>query len=380
MRGERRGRRSERGRGGRTVSGSTERPMSGPVMRERQVVSDDRSAGPPARDPSPGPPWVAPTGVSVVVVADHPARWAGLAAGVAALANQTRRPDEVIVVVDGSDELLGRASVELGTVAEVVASRAPGGEAALETGAARAGGDVVAFLEDAIPRVDWVEQLLAAYGPDVAGVAGRARPMWDVPPPAWYPLGRRPTGGVAHGADGAGPDIGDPDLPPAVMSVRRSVLAAVGGPVGLASSAADGGGPAALAARVRAVWPSARLVVEPSVVVEHGVRVERRWLRTFVARCWTDGRTPPGPAGDRSGVGAELTAALRLGLRDTVGGRWSGLGRAGAALVGLVIRAAGSPARRRAGRPAPSGDPAVAAPVIDADRAPTGPERPRIDV
>ena len=92
-----------------------------------------------------------------------------------ALGRQTLKPDEVIVVDGASDD--GSAEAAARFPVTVIRSPQPlsAGEAR-NLGLARAAGEIVAFTDaDAVPRYDWVHNILGAFRrwPDAAGVGGR---------------------------------------------------------------------------------------------------------------------------------------------------------------------------------------------------------------
>ena len=97
-----------------------------------------------------------------------------------ALREQTYREFEVIVVngpsVDGTDEMLE----SLNTRVRVAACQEASLGLSRNTGVAIASGEIVAFIDDdAIPRADWIETLVAPYkNSTVAAVGG---PVFDVP-------------------------------------------------------------------------------------------------------------------------------------------------------------------------------------------------------
>lgn len=119
-----------------------------------------------------------PTGVSVVINTlnrrDH------LERTLLALRDQTYPRFEVIVVngpsTDDSDEMLRsfEASARLATCTEACLG------ISRNIGVAMAAGDIVAFTDDdAIPRPDWLDLLVAAY--DEVDVAAAGGPVFDVP-------------------------------------------------------------------------------------------------------------------------------------------------------------------------------------------------------
>ena len=94
-----------------------------------------------------------------------------------ALATQTVAPDRVVIVVrDGDDETeetVSRLQAEVLPLEQAVV-REPGAVAAIEAGLAHCTEEVVAHTDDdAVPHSDWLECLLASYGPGIGGVGGR---------------------------------------------------------------------------------------------------------------------------------------------------------------------------------------------------------------
>jgi glycosyltransferase involved in cell wall biosynthesis len=112
--------------------------------------------------------------VSVVV----PARDAAgtLGATLTGLAAQSRAPDEVIVVDDGSSDATVALAEASAVVTRVVRGRGEGPGAARNAGAAVAAGDVLAFLDaDCVPEPGWLAAGLGALA-QADLVQGRTTP------------------------------------------------------------------------------------------------------------------------------------------------------------------------------------------------------------
>jgi len=144
-------------------------------------------------------------GVSVVVPTYR--RLDRLGACLEGLRAQSRRPDEVVVVVHISDEasasLVGRLH---GAWRELRCARVdrPGLVAALNCGLAAAGGAIVAFVDDdAVPTIGWLERIVQTFERDdrVAAVGGS-----DLIFHEGRILGPEPRRGVAR--LGRGPRVG----------------------------------------------------------------------------------------------------------------------------------------------------------------------------
>jgi glycosyltransferase involved in cell wall biosynthesis len=108
--------------------------------------------------------------VSVVVPAYNAE--ATLGRCLAALSKQTRPPDEIIVVDDGSTD--GTAELARRHGVRVIGQANAGAAAARNAGAQAAQGDLLLFTDaDCAPAPDWVERMAAAFAdPSVAGAKG----------------------------------------------------------------------------------------------------------------------------------------------------------------------------------------------------------------
>ena len=168
--------------------------------------------------------------ISVVVCCYTLDRWHDLAAAVGSLRIQSRRPLEVVLVVDNNAALSPRASRELPGVRVVDSTGERGLSAARNTGVAAARGEIVAFLDDdAVAAVDWLERLAAPYADEmVVAVGGRVVARWDTVRPRWMP----PTFDWVVGCTYEGHPVTATEVRNPIganMSVRRSVLERLGG-------------------------------------------------------------------------------------------------------------------------------------------------------
>lgn len=107
--------------------------------------------------------------VSVIIPAYNAA--ATLEECLRACLNQTRKPDEVIVVDDGSTDGTAEAARALGV--RCVRQERAGPAAARNRGARETRGDILVYTDsDCVPEPDWLEALTAPFAEGVAGVGG----------------------------------------------------------------------------------------------------------------------------------------------------------------------------------------------------------------
>ena len=305
-----------------------------------------------------------PTTVSVVVCTYTVRRWPELAAGVASVVGQLGPGDEVVVVVDHSDEVLARATAELDPVVRVVAnSHGQGLSGARNTGVDTATGDVVAFLDDdALPPAGWLEALRAPVtDPATTGVAGGVEPAWEGGrAPRWFPM----EFGWVVGCDyvGLAPDGAQVRNPiGASMALRREPLVAAGGfseLVGRVGALPVGCEETELAIRLAQRDPAVRIVRAATHPVAHLVPADRQRLRYFVSRCWHEGRSKAVLVrllGSQQGLASErayTTRTLPLGmlrhLAALARGDLAGPARAAVLVLGLLATSLGFVSGRRA--------------------------------
>ena len=95
---------------------------------------------------------------------------------------------EVIVVDNGGgvEDLAQSAGADV-----VMREREPGASRARNTGWHAASSELIAFLDDdAVAANDWLQQALRVYNERnqaVEAMGGPALPLWDTPPPGWFP-------------------------------------------------------------------------------------------------------------------------------------------------------------------------------------------------
>lgn len=275
--------------------------------------------------------------MNVTVVVPSYRRPAELERCLGALAAQSRRVDEVVVVRRADDDGTRAVAAAAGEpVRQVIVTR-PGVLAAMREGAEAARGDAIGFVDDdASPRPDWLARLLPYLEePQVGGAGGR-----DVVPTPTQTSARSAEVGVVTGwgrlvgnhhlAQGAARDV--TVLKGANMLWRREALVL---PVGLRGAGAEVHYEVALCLRARALgW---RLVFDPDARVDHEP----------AARFDADQRRRPAPRAARDAA-YNLVMALDVGgPRLTRRRAVYGLGVGDRAVPG-VVRAGAAVAQRDA--------------------------------
>jgi len=324
--------------------------------------------------------------VSVVIACHTDKREKLLARAVHSVLEQRPKALEVIVVVDHNPSLLENLQARLsgglpGASEDPAPSDAPrvvvlpnrsrrGASGARNTGAAAAGGELVAFLDDdAAARPGWLAALVAALAhPGVIGAGGLVKADWASGQPGWFP-------GEFGWVVGATYDGAPTRLRPVRngwaenMIVRRADFEAVDGfRAGFGKLGAHSR-PEDTDLCIRMQTAGGRWLFQPAAVVTHHVPAERATTGFFLRRCWHEGRGKaelarllPDPRAAHTEEGTYLRRVLPRGLARHLGrflrtGRAHHLARATMLVAGLGATIAGYGWQRVVDRRSPAARP-----------------------
>lgn len=300
---------------------------------------------------------------SVVICAHTLDRWGELQRAVASVSAQSRAPEEIILVIDNNEALRARAAREINGVTVLANAGPPGLSGGRMTGAGHATTSVIAFLDDdAAADPCWLEDLLEAYrDPAVLGAGGPVVPLWQTPPPSWFPA----EFGWVVGCTYAGMHVQDGRIRNPIganMSVRADVLRRAGGftsdlgrrKLGFSvSGRARFGGKAEsceeteLCIRASRLYPGGYWAYRRRARVHHVVPAQRATWTYFVQRCLIEGTAKAvlrNLAGAGDGLKSEqryvrevLPRAVASELMAAMRGKFDAARRAGAIVAGFSL-------------------------------------------
>lgn len=292
--------------------------------------------------------------ISVIICAYTEKRWNQLLAAVESAQRQTSPAMEIIVVVDHNPALMERARSSFSNIVLLENREARGLAGARNTGIAAAQGDIIAFLDDdAVAQPNWLQMLSEGYREQsVAGVGGVLEPLWPNGRPAWFPDEFDWVVGCTYRGL---PEEAAPirNLIGANMSFRREVFKEVKfySGIGHTGSRPFGGSDPDFCIRVTQRWPEKIFLYEPKAHVYHHVDEKRTHWSYFCLRCYNEGLSKAlltRRVGAQKGLSSERKYTLQTlpkgalqGLKDTLRGDISGLGRTAAIVTGLFVTTAG---------------------------------------
>jgi glucosyl-dolichyl phosphate glucuronosyltransferase len=294
---------------------------------------------------------------SVIICAYTEDRWDQICAAIDSVGKQNLPSSEIILVIDHNPALFQRAEAAFSDVTVVENQEAQGLSGARNTGAARAQGDIIAFLDDdAVAHEDWLRFLAASYeNPQIVGVGGLTLPRWQTARPAWLPeefywvigcnyLGMAPSGTPVRNLIGAN------------MSFRGEAFNLVEGGFVTGIGRTSTGRPLGceeteFCIRLAQRAPGTMFVMDHRAMIWHFVSDSRCTVSYFLSRCFAEGISKAQVAasvGSGDGLSAErayTTRTLPLGvIRGTIDlfrGDVAGAGRAAAIIAGLGMTSFG---------------------------------------
>jgi glycosyltransferase involved in cell wall biosynthesis len=292
--------------------------------------------------------------ISVVICAYTMERWDDLVRAVESVRRQTTPPLEIIIVVDGNEQLRARAELAFPALTVLPNAHGAGLSGGRGTGAAAARGAIVAFLDDdAIAEPGWLEELCRAYeDPDVLGAGGSVEPLWREPAPRWFPAEFNwvvgcSYAGMAHEDGRIRNPIGTN------MSVRAEVLLRTGGfadelaRLNRGSAMSGTAEETEFAIRAARLHPGGYWAYRPQARVRHVVPPHRATLGYFFDRCRVEGSakailsgltgSDEGLRSERSYVRSTLPRAVARELASALRGRADGLAKAAVIVGGLAV-------------------------------------------
>ena len=228
--------------------------------------------------------------VSVIVSVYSKERLPHVIDCIGSLKVQTLPPREIILVLDPDEDLTRFYRLKVSKDVRIVVSKSWGLSNARNAGVKHASGEIVAFIDDdAVADERWLERLVTAYNdPDVMGVGGLIRPLWEMDQPAWFPAELNWIIGCSY--------KGLPEQRASVrnpigcnMSFRREIFEKVGyfrTDVGRFGKTLLAGEEPEISMRILNHIPNSRIIYEPSAIVNHRVSRNRvspqyMWRRSF---------------------------------------------------------------------------------------------------
>lgn len=171
--------------------------------------------------------------VSAIIGTHNPDSYQNLIEAVDSLLEQTHHELEIIIVVDGSEELYERVVTDYAdqeAIRAVLLKENVGVCGARNAGIGVARGDTIAFLDDdAVAERRWIENLLSTYQEyDAVAVGGKVIPLWLRARPDYLPEELHWLVGITHDgfADEKVAEVRNTFGPN--MSFRREVFEEIG--------------------------------------------------------------------------------------------------------------------------------------------------------
>ena len=289
--------------------------------------------------------------VSFVICCYSDERWPLLVNAIRSCLAQEPPARDVVVVVDYNESLLARVRKHFPKVTAVQNAERKGLSGARNTGIAAANGNIIVFLDDdAVAAPSFGARLAEPMvDPKVIGTGGMSVPAWEDTPPRWFPEEFYWTVGCTHrGVPRTARVVRNPFG--GAMAIRREAFERVGGfrsDLGRIDAIPLGCEETEWCIRAAQATPGGIFMHQPSAIMHHFVPMKRLTWSYFLSRCLAEGYSKAmvsrfvgpedGLSSERSYVLSILTTGVFAGLRDTLKGDVSGLGRVAAITAGLAV-------------------------------------------
>jgi glucosyl-dolichyl phosphate glucuronosyltransferase len=233
--------------------------------------------------------------VSVIICCYSLKRFSDIIKAIDSVCSQTKKPHEIIVVVDHNPELLNLLKPNLSSGIKLILSKeVPGLSGARNTGIRAAGGEIIAFLDDdAVAEKDWLEKLASAFEDSrVMAAGGKTLPIWPKGSlPFWFPeelywiigctyKGFALRGNIVRNVFGGN------------MALRKSVFEKIGlfnSEVGRVGTSAGCGEETEICLRISVTIPGAIILYEDHAVINHKVSRQRLTWNYLLQRSYNEG-------------------------------------------------------------------------------------------
>lgn len=231
--------------------------------------------------------------VSVVISTYTEDRFEDVKRCVESLKNQTRSPDEMILILDPVERLVNFYRSRMGEEVKIVKSFGFGLSNARNRGVEVAQGDIIAFIDDdAWADKKWLENLTKNFEDEKVWVAGgKILPVFDKKRPRW--LAKELDWVVGCTYEGMPEEKVEVRNPiGANMAFRREVFDITGKfrtEFGRYGKKLLGSEETELCMRLKKLRPDLKIVYDPSAVVYHRVPESRVKLRYVLRRAYYEG-------------------------------------------------------------------------------------------
>jgi glycosyltransferase involved in cell wall biosynthesis len=232
---------------------------------------------------------------SVIICCYSLKRFSDIIEAIKSVNSQTKKPHEIIIVVDHNPELLSALKTQLPSDIKLFLNEgAPGLSETRNVGIINASGQIIAFLDDdAIAKSNWLEKLILPFeDPKVMVIGGKTLPQWPKSsPPFWFPeelywiIGCTYKGFALRGNKIR-------NVLGANMAFRKSVFEKIGffrSEIGRSGTSTGCGEEADICFRISGAMPEARILYEAQAVIDHKASLQRLTWNYLIQRSFNEG-------------------------------------------------------------------------------------------